>query len=93
MENSIKASLQSITGNMKRAIVKMHALVINAISGCIAQLQCIITLHFQNTFQVEKSIISIHVSTAITLLSHQNHNTCTANHHLHDSGESNGEQS
>ena len=44
------------------------------------------------TFQLKNNIRSAPASTALTLASHQSHNTHTTNRHLYGSGEKNGEQ-
>ena len=52
-------------------------------------------LHFQllrTAFQAKNNIRSTTASIAPTQVSYWSHNTCTANHHLHDSVERDGEQ-
>ena len=65
-------------------------------SGCVALTQCIITLRFAFSssnvwlsFQTKNNVKSAPACTALTLVSHQSHNTRIANRHLHGKGERN----
>ena len=90
---SISPINPAITENMKRLIVKIGAALINSISGCVAQSQCIAMVPFPATSNTLYSIKSVPTSsTAFTQVSHQSHNGCTTNYSLCGKGEINGSQ-
>ena len=83
------------TENMKCSIIEA-CLIYQFKSGFVAWSWCIAKLLFisrsLNMFQAKNNVRSAPASSALTLASHQSHNACTANRHLHGSGERMGVQ-
>ena len=92
----------AITENMECSIINVHASFINLKVGVSLDYYALFTSSCSNIlynvptyyamFQAKNNIRSVPASSALTLISHQSHNVCTAHHHLCAKEERNGVQ-
>ena len=99
-KRSISKINPTITENTEFSIIKVHALFINLkVDVSLDHNVSLASFHFQlseyfgqHSKQAKNNLRSTPASSALTLVSHQSHSVCAANHHLRGSGERNEAQ-